>query len=107
MEARRDIFQAIADPTRRELLGLLARETKSVNQLATHFSSTRQAISLHLKVLEECGVVQVMKQGRERKCTINVEKLAEVNRWMNDLMQVWEARFNQLEDLLGQLQDQS
>lgn len=105
MEARRDIFQALADPTRRELLGLLARETQSVNNLANHFNSTRQAISLHLKILEECGVVVVQKQGRERKCSIQMEKLAEVNRWMDNLMQVWEARFNQLEDLLGQLQD--
>ena len=79
MEIRRDVFQAIADPTRREIIGLLAKQTLPVNAIADSFDVSRQAISLHLKILSECGLLVIKQQGRERYCEAKFKKLHEVS----------------------------
>lgn len=104
METRRDVFQALADPSRRDMLALLARKPQNVNTLASHFDMSRQAVSLHLKILEECGVVSLQKQGRERVCELNKAKLDEVHLWLDEIRRQWEQRFNALDHLLEQLQ---
>jgi DNA-binding transcriptional ArsR family regulator len=100
MEIRRDVFQAIADPTRREIIGLLTRNSQNLNALADQFDMSRQAVSLHVKILEECGILNVVKEGRERLCTVQMEKLNEVTDWLEPLRRMWENRFNQLDNLL-------
>jgi len=104
MEQRRDIFQAVADPTRREILSSLAEEPKNLNALADQFSISRQGVSLHVKVLEECDVISISKQGRERFCYIKPEKLLEIIEWLEPFKQLWNDRFDQLEDLLNKLE---
>jgi DNA-binding transcriptional ArsR family regulator len=100
MEARRDVFQAIADPTRRAILGMVAEEPKNLNTIADGFSMSRQAISLHIKILSECGLLQVRQEGRERFCSLEAEKLEEVDEWLAPFRQLWETRFAQLDELL-------
>ncbi len=100
MDSRRDVYQAIADSTRREIIRLVARNPKNLNSIAEHFQMTRQAVSLHVKILEECGVLSIVKEGRERNCTLKPEKLAEVSEWLEPFRQMWEGRFNQLDELL-------
>ena len=100
MESRRDVFQAIADPTRREIIRLLAGKPQNLNAIADRFDVSRQAISLHVKILEECGVLAVTQEGRERLCSIQPEKLAEVSQWLEPFRQLWEDRFAQLDKLL-------
>ena len=82
MDSRRDIFQAIADPTRRDILATLVEEPRNVNALAEKFSITRQGVSLHVKILEECDVISISKKGRERYCHIKPEKLLEIIEWL-------------------------
>jgi DNA-binding transcriptional ArsR family regulator len=94
METRRDVFQAIADPTRRKIITLVARNPQNLTALADQFDMSRQAISLHIKILEECGVLSITKEGRERQCTLRLEKLSEVSDWMEPFRQTWEGRFN-------------
>ena len=101
MESRRDVFQGIADPTRREILALLTREPQNVNAIADQFSMTRQAVSLHVKILNECGLISINQQGRERICQLQSQKLAEVDRWLAPFRKMWEGRFNRLDKLLG------
>ena len=103
MESRRDVFQAIADPTRREIIRLLAGKPQNLNAIADRFDVSRQAISLHVKILEECGVLAVTKEGRERLCVVQPEKLAEVSQWLEPFRQLWEDRFAQLDKLLTDL----
>jgi DNA-binding transcriptional ArsR family regulator len=102
METRRDVFQAIADPTRRGILALLTRDNdkRNVNTLSEHFSMSRQAVSLHIKILQECGVIIVDQDGRERFCQLQPQKLAEVDQWIAPFRKMWEDRFNQLDQLL-------
>lgn len=100
MESRRDVFQAIADPTRRELITLLAEKEQNLSALAEKFSMTRQAISLHIKILEECGVIYISREGREGFCRLQTEKLDEISGWIEKLRMKLEQRFNQLDDLL-------
>jgi DNA-binding transcriptional ArsR family regulator len=85
MEIRRDVFQAIADPTRREIIALLSREPLNLNTIAENFESSRQAISLHIKILTECGLLVIKKQGRERVCQAKFQKLNEVSAWVEQL----------------------
>lgn len=101
MEPRRDIFQAIADPTRREIITLVARKPQNLNSIADKFDMSRQAISLHVKILQECGVLSVTREGRERHCAVKLEKLAEVSEWLEPFRKMWEDRFNQLDNLLS------
>lgn len=103
MDARRDVFQAIADPNRRQILNLLSREPLNVNALAEKFDMSRQAVSLHVKILNECGMISIQKEGRERLCELQPQKLAEVAEWLKPFRKLWQERFNQLDTLLNNL----
>lgn len=100
---RRDIFQAIADPTRRAILGLVALHAMTPNALAAHFHSSRQAVSKHLKILVECDLLQQTQTGREIYYRFNPEKMREVDEWLQPFRQLWESRFDNLDDLLDDI----
>ena len=104
MEARRDVFQAIADPTRREIIGMLSKKSLNVNTIADNFDMTRQAISLHLKILSECGLIVISQNGRERVCNAEFEKLNEVSVWVAQYKQFWESKLDALEVYLKKIQ---
>jgi DNA-binding transcriptional ArsR family regulator len=101
---RRDVFQAIADPNRRAILGLLAQQPLTLNNVAENFAISRPAISKHVKILTECGLVVVRKKGRERYCEARLEKLQEVADWVQRYRKQWETRFDALEDYLKEIQ---
>ena len=101
---RRDVFQALADPTRRAILDVLADQPLTLNGVAAHFNISRPAISKHIKILAECGLVVVHKQGRERYCEVQLEKLNEVTDWVERYRQAWEQRFDRLDEYLNELQ---
>lgn len=105
MEIRRDVFQAIADPTRRGILASLINKPKNLNAIAEQFDMTRQAVSLHVKVLTECGVISIQQEGRERYCYVEAKKLAEVDDWLEPFRKLWEQRFTQLDDLLHRMKE--
>lgn len=100
---RRDVFQAIADPNRRAILSLLAEKRMTLNGVAENFRISRPAVSKHIRILKECGLVVVIPQGRERYVEARFDKLNEVTDWVEKYRQVWEARFNRLDDLLEQI----
>ncbi len=104
MEKRRDVFQAIADPTRRDILALLARQSLNLNGIAEHFDSSRPTISEHIKVLTECGLILIRKQGRERYCEAKLDKLGEVTGWVEECRKYWNATLDSMEQYLDQLQ---
>lgn len=97
------MFQAIADPTRRAILGLLALQAMTPNAIAEHFDSSRQAISKHIQILAECGLVQQRPSGREIYYYFNPEKMKEVDAWLAGFRALWEKRFSQLDDVLEAL----
>jgi DNA-binding transcriptional ArsR family regulator len=97
---RRDVFQAIADPTRRTILSLLALQAMTPNALADKFDSSRQAISKHIKVLTECQLVKQEQSGREIYYHFNSKKLKEVDKWLQPFRAMWETKFDQLGELL-------
>lgn len=101
---RRDVFNAIADPTRRSILMSLTSEAQNVNALADEFDMTRQAVSQHIKFLNECGLITIKKEGRERFCNLEVEKLTEIGEWLEPFRKMWAGKLNQLDQLLGELQ---
>jgi DNA-binding transcriptional ArsR family regulator len=101
---RRDIFQAIADPTRRAILVLIAAQAMTPNALAEHFDTTRQAVSKHLRILTECELIQQDHQGREIYYQLDIHKMKEIDNWLEQFRQIWEDRFNQLDDLLLTIQ---
>jgi len=98
---RRDIFQAIADPTRRAIIALIALQAMTPNALAEHFDTSRQAISKHLRILTECELVTQEQKGREIYYSLEIEKMKEIDKWLEQYRKIWETRLNQLEDLLG------
>lgn len=100
MEARRDIYQAIADPTRRAIITLIAMQAMTPNAIAEHFNSTRQAVSKHLQILTECELVTQKQQGREIYYQLEVNKMKEIDKWLNQFRKIWENRFNQLDKVL-------
>ena len=100
---RRDVFQAIADPNRRAILSLLANQRMTLNGVAEKFRISRPAVSRHIKILKECGLVVVIPQGRERFVEARFDKLGEVSDWIERYRQIWDARFNRLDDLLEQM----
>ena len=101
---RRDIFQAIADPTRRAILGLLALQAMTPNAIAEHFDSSRQAISKHIQILAECEVIKLEKYaGREIYYQFNPEKMKEVDLWLESFRKLWDDRFDQLDNILKDL----
>ena len=102
---RRDIFQAIADPHRRAILELLAKQPLTVNRLAEHFAISRPAVSKHIKILSQCGLVVIRQEGRERYCEARPERLNELLAWVTRYQQLWEQRLDRLDDYLNQLQN--
>lgn len=103
MIARRDVYQAIADPTRRAIIGMLADKPQNVNAIAENFDMTRQAISLHVKILTESGLINVKKQGRDHVCEAKLDQLSEVATWLDQYRQHWEQRLDRLEQYINQL----
>ena len=101
---RRDVFQAIADPTRREILGMIAYKSLNINSVTENFDVSRAAIYKHMKILAECGLLEIKQQGRERFCEGRLEKLNEVSDWVEQYRQFWEARFDSLDNYLKELQ---
>ena len=106
MEARRDVFQAIADPTRREIIGMVAHQSLNVNALAEKFDVSRQAVSLHVKILQECGLISIRQQGRERYCEAKLEGLAEASQWIEQYKQFWMDKFDSLDKYLIKIQSE-
>lgn len=100
---RRDVFQAIADPTRRAIIMLLAVNAMTPNALAEHFNSTRQTVSKHLQVLVECEVLEQTKQGREIYYHVNADKMQDIEKWLEQFKALLNKRFNQLDAVLNQL----
>lgn len=107
MKKRRDVFQAIADPTRRDILCLIAKEPLNLNSIAENFEMSRPAISQHIKVLDESDLVVIRKKGRQRFCYIRPQKIKEIDKWLEQFRQLWEDRFNQLDQVLNNLKDQN
>ena len=103
---RRDIFQAIADPTRRAILVLIAAQAMTPNSLAEHFDTTRQAVSKHLRILTECELVKQEYQGREIYYQLEINKMKEIDKWIEQFRKIWETRFNQLDKVLLTLKKQ-
>ena len=103
---RRDVFQAIADPTRREIINLLAHKSLNLNAVAENFDVSRPAISRHIKILTECGLVVIQQQGRERFCQAHLHSLGEVSGWVEKYRQFWDSKLDALENYLNMLQAQ-
>ncbi|MEZ0610857.1 ArsR/SmtB family transcription factor [Fibrella sp. WM1] len=104
---RRDIFQAIADPTRRAIIALIALQAMTPNAIADHFNTTRQAVSKHLRILTECELVKQEPQGREIYYSLEIDKLKEVDNWLAQYRTIWETRFNQLDEVLSMIKQQN
>ena len=98
---RRDVFQAIADPTRRAIIALIAIQAMTPNAIAEHFDTTRQAISKHLRILTECELVEQKHEGREIYYQLEIDKMKEIDKWLEQFRQIWETRFQQLDELLS------
>lgn len=97
---RRDIFQAIADPTRRAIIALIALQSMTPNAIADNFNTTRQAVSKHLRILTECELIKQEPQGREIYYSLEVDKMKEIDNWLEQFRSIWETKFNQLDELL-------
>jgi DNA-binding transcriptional ArsR family regulator len=97
---RRDIFQAIADPTRRAIIALIALQPMTPNAIADNFHTTRQSVSKHLRILTECELVKQEQQGREIFYSLEIEKMKEIDHWLAQYRKIWETRFNQLDQVL-------
>lgn len=102
---RRDVFQAIADPTRREILHLLSNKVLNVNAVAEKFDVSRTAIYKHVKILTECGLIEVRQQGRERFCEARLGKLSEVSEWIEQYRKYWSSQLDSLDAYLKDLQN--
>jgi DNA-binding transcriptional ArsR family regulator len=98
---KRDVFQAIADPTRRAIIALIAIQAMTPNAIAENFHTTRQAISKHLRILTECELVKQEQQGREIYYSLEILKMKEIDEWLEQYRKIWESRFDQLEDVLA------
>lgn len=101
---RRDVFQAIADPTRRAIIRMVAQNTLNLNAVAEQFQQSRPAISKHIKILEECGLVRIRRQGRERYCEAQLDRLQEVSAWVDQYQVFWSSKLDALERYLTDLQ---
>ena len=107
MESRRDIYQAIADPTRRAILTLLAVQALTPNAIASNFDSARQTISRHLQILTECELIKPKQQGREIYYSLQIKKMKEIDKWLEQFRKIWENQFNQLDTILLNMKKQS
>jgi DNA-binding transcriptional ArsR family regulator len=103
---RRDIFQALADPTRRAILVLLATQAMTPNAIAEEFHTSRQAVSKHIQMLTECELVKQEQQGREIYYSLEIKKMKEVDKWISQFRKIWETRFNQLDKVLTTIKKQ-
>src|SRR6186713_2196000 len=101
---RRDVFQAIADPTRRKIIGMIAHQSLNLNSVADKFNISRPAISKHIKILTECGLITINQQGRERYCEARLDKLNEVSEWVEQYRKFWEGKLDALELYLNKIQ---
>ena len=101
MEARRDVFQAIADPTRRQIINLISKQSMNLNAVADHFDTSRPAISKHIKILVECGLITIRREGRERFCDARFGKLKEVATWAEQYSQFWDKKLANLQSFLA------
>lgn len=101
METRRDVFQAIADPTRRAIIGMLANEPLNLKTVADQFTISRPAISKHIRILTECGLITIKKKGRDHYCNANLEALREASEWIGQYKKFWTHRLDTLEELLN------
>ncbi|WP_208420127.1 ArsR/SmtB family transcription factor [Paraflavitalea devenefica] len=106
MEIRRDIFQAIADPTRRAIIALIALQAMTPNALAEHFNTSRQAVSKHIKILTECELIKQEQQGREIYYSLQIQKMKEIDKWLDQFRRLWETQFNQLDKVLATIKKQ-
>jgi DNA-binding transcriptional ArsR family regulator len=97
---RRDVFQAIADPTRRAIILLIASQAMTPNAIAGHFNTSRQAVSKHLRILSECELVKQEQNGREIYYELSGNKMKEIEKWLEQFREIWENRFNELDKLL-------
>ncbi len=104
---RRDVFQAIADPVRRDIIALLAEETLSVNAIAEKFDISRPAISKHLKILNECGIIDYNQIGRERLCLIQPQKLIPAFLWIKQYNTLWEDNIDAFENYINEIQNKT
>jgi DNA-binding transcriptional ArsR family regulator len=103
---KRDVFQAIADPTRRGIIALIALQAMTPNAIAQHFETTRQAVSKHLRILTECEVVHQEQRGREIYYSLEIDKMKEIDEWLEQYRQIWETRYEQLDTLLATLKQE-
>jgi DNA-binding transcriptional ArsR family regulator len=104
-QMRRDVFQAIADPTRRAIITLIALQAMTPNALAEHFDTTRQAVSKHLRILTECELVKQEQSGREIYYQLNAIKMKEIDTWLEQFRSIWQSRFNELDHVLSTLKN--
>ncbi len=104
---KRDIFQAIADPTRRAIIALIAIQAMTPNAIAEHFDTSRQAVSKHLRILTECEVIRQEQKGREIYYQLEIEKMKEIDEWLEQYRKIWETRFEQLDEVLEVLKKKS
>jgi DNA-binding transcriptional ArsR family regulator len=104
---RRDVFQAIADPTRREIINMIAHQSLNLNSIADKFHISRPAVSKHIKILTECGLITIKQQGRERHCEAKLQKLNEVSGWVEQYRKFWTQKLDALEIYLDELQNQT
>jgi len=107
MDIRRDVFQAIADPTRRAIIALIALQAMTPNAIADNFNTSRQSVSKHLRVLAECELIKQEQQGREIYYSLKIEKMKEIDSWLNQFREIWETQFNQLDQVLLNIQKQT
>lgn len=103
---KRDIFQAIADPTRRAIIALIALQAMTPNAIAEHFDTSRQAVSKHLRILTECELLTQEQKGREIYYLLEIDKMKEIDEWLEQYRKIWETRFEQLDALLTELKQQ-
>ena len=103
---RRDIYQAIADPTRRAIIALIALQAMTPTTIAEHFETTRQAVSKHLRILTECEMLKQVHQGREIYYQLEIKKMKEIDKWLEQFRKIWENRFNQLDKVLSIIKKQ-
>ena len=102
---RRDVFQAIADPTRREIMGLIANKSLNLNAVADKFDISRPAVSKHIKILTQCGLITITQQGRDRYCQADFKKLNEVSKWVEQYRSFWTGKLDALENFLDDEQN--
>lgn len=106
MKTRRDVFQAIADPTRRAIIALIALQPMTPNAIAEHFDTSRQAVSKHLQILTECELIAQKQQGREIYYHLEVQRMKQIDQWLAQFRRIWETRFDQLDDVLTNIKNQ-